>query len=199
MPPPMGQTRLILASGSPRRRAFLESLGLQFEVAPAELDETPLPAEAPRAYVQRLAAQKADAVGIRFPQAAVLAADTTVVLEDEVLGKPQDASEARRMLERLSGRTHRVLTGVALGGAARGAVVVETEVRFRVLEEAQLRWYLASGEPMDKAGAYAIQGLGGAFVERITGSYSNVVGLPLVETLALLEQAGLRLPWEEHR
>ncbi|MDQ3262418.1 MAG: Maf family protein [Myxococcota bacterium] len=195
----MGQTRLILASGSPRRRAFLESLGLQFEVAPAELDETPLPAEAPRAYVQRLAAQKADAVGIRFPQAAVLAADTTVVLEDEVLGKPQDASEARRMLERLSGRTHRVLTGVALGGAARGAVVVETEVRFRVLEEAQLRWYLASGEPMDKAGAYAIQGLGGAFVERITGSYSNVVGLPLVETLALLEQAGLRLPWEEHR
>lgn len=199
MHPPMGQTRLILASGSPRRRAFLESLGLHFEVAPAELDETPLPAEEPRAYVRRLAAQKAEAVGIRFPQAAVLAADTTVVLEDEVLGKPQDASEARRMLQRLSGRSHRVLTGVALGGAARGSVVVETEVRFRVLEEAQLRWYVASGEPMDKAGAYAIQGLGGAFVERITGSYSNVVGLPLVETLALLEQAGLRLPWEEHR
>ncbi len=199
MHPPMGQTRLILASGSPRRRAFLESLGLQFEVAPAELDETPLPAEAPRDYVRRLAAEKADAVGRRFPLAAVLAADTTVVLEDQVLGKPEDAAEARRMLERLSGRSHRVLTGVALGGAAQGAVVVETEVRFRVLEEAQLRWYLASGEPMDKAGAYAIQGLGGAFVERITGSYSNVVGLPLVETLALLEQAGLRLPWEEHR
>jgi len=193
----MGQTRLILASGSPRRRAFLESLGLRFEVRPAQLDETPAPDEDPRGYVRRLAMEKAAAVGVHFPQATVLAADTTVVLDGEVLGKPEDASDAHRMLSRLSGRTHSVLTGVALGGASSGQVLVETRVRFRVLQPGQLRWYIASGEPMDKAGAYAIQGLGGAFVEAIDGSYSNVVGLPLVETLALLERAGFPLPWEE--
>lgn len=196
MHPHMGQTRLILASGSPRRRAFLETLGLRFDVVPAEIDETPGAAEGAREYVQRLASEKAATVGQRRPDAVVLAADTTVVRDGRVLGKPEDDGHARAMLRELEGRTHQVLTAVALGGAGRGATVVETEVKFRALSDAEIDWYVASREPVDKAGGYAIQGLAGAFVERIDGSYSNVVGLPLVETLELLRRAGVALPWE---
>lgn len=192
----MGQTRLILASGSPRRRQFLETLGFRFEVHPAELDETPQPQEGARAYVERLAKEKAAAVGARFPAAVVLAADTTVVRDDQVLGKPGSAEEAIAMLRSLSGRTHEVLTGVALGGTGQGVAVVSTQVRMRALSDAELRWYVRSGEPMDKAGAYAIQGIAGAFIESIAGSHSNVVGLPLAETIALLKTAGVPFPWE---
>lgn len=195
----MGQTRLILASGSPRRRHFLETLGLTFEVHPAELDETPHPGEGAHAYVERLALEKAAAVGRRFPDAVVLAADTTVVRDDQVLGKPATEEEAISMLRSLSGRTHEVLTGVAVGGRASGVTVVSTQVRMRALSDAELRWYARTGEPMDKAGAYALQGIAGAFVESISGSHSNVVGLPLVETLQLLGKAGVTFPWEEER
>jgi septum formation protein len=125
----------------------------------------------------------------------VLAADTSVVLGSEILGKPADAQDALRMLRRLSGRSHRVLTGVAVGGRANADCVVDTEVHFRDASDEELSWYVRTGEPTDKAGAYAIQGAGGFLVRRIAGSYSNVVGLPLVETLALLAQAGYPLPW----
>jgi septum formation protein len=191
----MGQTALVLASGSPRRRAFLEQLGLAFTVTPAELDERVLPGELPAAYVERLAREKAQAVAGRHPGARVLAADTTVVLEDEILGKPADAAEALSMLRGLCGRTHRVLTGVALAGEALRARVVETRVVFREASEAELSWYVATGEPLDKAGAYGLQGIGGFLVRRIEGSHSNVIGLPLAETLELLAAEGIALPW----
>lgn len=191
----MGQTALVLASGSPRRRAFLEQLGLTFTVTPAELDERVHQGELPAAYVERLAREKAQAVAARHPGARVLAADTTVVLEEEILGKPADGAEALAMLRRLSGRTHRVLTGVALAGETLRARVVETRVVFREASEAELSWYVASGEPLDKAGAYGLQGIGGFLVRRIEGSHSNVIGLPLAETLELLAADGLALPW----
>lgn len=194
----MGQTALVLASGSPRRRAFLEQLGLTFTVSPADLDERLLPGEAPAAYVERLAREKAQAVAARHPGAVVLAADTTVVLEGRVLGKPADAAEAQEMLRALCGRAHQVLTGVALAGGAQGSGprtrVVETKVLFREATDAELAWYVGTGEPLDKAGAYAIQGIGGFLVRAIEGSHSNVIGLPLVETLELLARE-LPLPW----
>jgi len=192
MPP-----RLVLASQSPRRRELLEQLGLVFEVRPAHANEAVLPGEAPRAYVQRVAREKARAV----PGDLVLGADTAVVLGDEVLGKPEGPDDARRMLRALSGTRHAVLTGVCLRRAS-GALgveleaVVSTAVTFAPLSGAQIDWYVRTGEPLDKAGAYAIQGAGGAFVVGVEGSVSNVVGLPLAETAALLHQAGLRLPWE---
>lgn len=192
---PMGQTTLVLASGSPRRRAFLEQLGLSFTVVPADLDERVLPGEAPATYVERLAREKALAVRARHPDTRVLAADTTVVLGDRVLGKPVDPADARAMLSALRGREHRVLTAVALASAQVQTRVVETFVDIRHATDAELAWYVATGEPLDKAGAYAIQGVGGFLVRGIRGSYSNVVGLPLAETLALLEADGLVLPW----
>lgn len=191
----MGQTALVLASGSPRRRAFLEQLGLSFTVTPAELDEQLLPGELPAAYVERLARQKAQTVARRHPGARILAADTTVVLGEEVLGKPGDPAEALTMLRRLCGRTHRVLTGVALSGEELRARVVETRVVFREASDAELSWYVATGEPLDKAGAYGLQGIGGFLVRRIEGSHSNVIGLPLAETLELLATEGIALPW----
>lgn len=192
MPP-----RLVLASQSPRRRELLEQLGLAFEVRPAHADETVLPGEAPRAYVLRVAREKARAVAGDL----VLAADTAVVLGDEVLGKPEGPDDARRMLRALSGTRHAVLTGVCVRRAS-GALAVEldavvsTAVAFAPLSAEQIDWYVRTGEPLDKAGAYAIQGAGGAFVVSVEGSVSNVVGLPLVETVALLREAGLPLPWE---
>jgi len=184
--------RLVLASQSPRRRELLGLLGLSLEVRPAHTDERRHPGEPPEAYVRRLAAEKADAV----PGALVLAADTAVVLGDEVLGKPRDPAEAREMLRALSGRDHRVLTGVCVRrGARRAEAVVATEVSFAALSEAQVDWYVATGEPLDKAGAYAVQGAGGAFVREIRGSVSNVVGLPLHETADLLRRLGVPLPW----
>lgn len=192
---PMGQTALVLASGSPRRRAFLEQLGLSFTVSPADLDERVLPGEAAAPYVERLAREKARKVATLHPGQRVLAADTTVVLGEQVLGKPADPEDALRMLRSLSGRWHRVLTGVALVGSAERTRVVETQVEFREASEAELAWYVHTGEPLDKAGAYAIQGIGGFLVRAIRGSHSNVVGLPLAETLELLAEEKLAMPW----
>jgi septum formation protein len=187
--------RLVLASQSPRRRELLAQLGLAVDVRPAHADESTLPGEAPRGYVLRVAREKARAV----PGDLVLAADTAVVLGTEVLGKPTGADDARRMLRALSGTVHEVLTAVCVRRAAPAAVeldaVVATKVRFARLSPAAIEWYVATGEPLDKAGAYAIQGAGGAFVLSVEGSVSNVVGLPLAETADLLARAGLPLPW----
>jgi septum formation protein len=186
---------LVLASASPRRRALLEQLGIPLRIDPAHLDENVREGEPAEQYVLRLARQKADAVHVRHPSDTVLAADTSVVFEGRILGKPRTAEEAVEMLRGLSGRTHQVMTAVAVAGA--GARCVIASVTFAAASEAALRWYVSTGEPMDKAGAYAVQGIGGFLVERIEGSYSAVVGLPLVETLALLRDAGYILPWEE--
>lgn len=184
---------LHLASRSPRRAELLRTLGVDFVTVDVEIDETPRADEAPAAYVHRLACAKAAAGRARAPaDVPVLAADTTVVLEHEILGKPRDAADAARMLSRLSGRWHAVFTGVALARVTADCVVVETRVLFRPLHADEIARYWASGEPADKAGAYAVQGLGGAFVLRLDGSYSNVVGLPLAETITLLDRAGIR-------
>jgi septum formation protein len=194
--------RLVLCSGSPRRREMLSRLGLRFDVEVPRVAEEPAPGERIIAYPERLAREKA-AAGLeswkkRGGQGPVvaLAADTVVVFGDEVLEKPRDRADAQRMLRRLSGAEHRVITGVcvATDGELRSRAVV-TGVRFTDLSDAALRWLVESGDGDDKAGAYAVQGLAGAFVERVDGSFSNVVGLPLTETLQLLAGAGLRMPW----
>lgn len=183
---------LLLASRSPRRAELLRTLGVSFAVVDVEVDETPQAGEPAEPYVARLAGAKARAgraaSGSTLP---VLAADTTVVCAGEILGKPADAADAARILRRLSGRWHSVFTGVALATDTLAVQVVETRVRFRTLSESEIAAYWASGEPADKAGAYGIQGLGGALVARIEGSYSNVVGLPLAETVALLDACGI--------
>ncbi len=181
-------TSLLLASRSPRRRELLALLGVRFESIDADVDERQFPGEDARDYVRRLARAKAAAGHSRDASALpVLAADTTVVVEGEVLGKPEDEADARRMLMKLSGRWHEVHSGIALLGRRGHCVCVTTRVCFRPLHEHEIARYWASGEPADKAGAYGIQGLGGVFVTRIDGSYSNVVGLPLAETVALLD------------
>ncbi|WP_338867300.1 Maf family protein [Myxococcus stipitatus] len=190
------QTLLVLASGSPRRRDFLSQLGLTFTVSAADIDETPHPGEEARAYVLRLAREKARVVAARSPGTWVLAADTTVALGMELLGKPQSPDEARQMLSRLSGKTHDVFTGVALAGRHEEALAVHTRVTFRALSAAEIAWYVSTGEPVDRAGAYAIQGKGGFLVASVDGSPTNVVGLPLGETLALMERAGVPLAWK---
>lgn len=187
---------LILASGSPRRRELLEGLGVRFTVRAVDLDETPRPGEEPRAYVLRLAQEKAAARAA--PGELVLAADTTVVVDGEILGKPEDAEDARRMLYSLSGRDHVVLTGItlmALDEPGRGQVseVAETRVRMAALTPEEIAWYVGTGEPMDKAGAYAIQGLGALFVEAVEGNYSNVVGLPVPAVYRLFARLGYDL------
>jgi len=188
--------RLVLASQSPRRRELLAQLGVALEVRPADADESVLPGEPPHEYVLRVAREKARAVA----GPVVLAADTAVVLGREVLGKPRDAEDARRMLRALSATTHEVLTAVCVRRtqpalAVELDVVVTTRVRFARLGDAEIDWYVSTGEPLDKAGAYAIQGAGGAFVLGVEGSVSNVVGLPLAETAELLARAGFPLPW----
>jgi septum formation protein len=188
--------RLVLASQSPRRRELLAQLGIAVEVRPAHADESVRPGEPPRDYVLRLAREKARAV----TGDVVLAADTAVVLGLEVLGKPVDAADARRMLEALSGTEHEVLTAVCVRRAQAAPAeeldaLAATTVRFARLSSAEIDWYVGTGEPLDKAGAYAIQGAGGAFVLSVSGSVSNVVGLPLAETTALLRRAGFLLPW----
>jgi len=188
---------LVLASQSPRRRELLALLGIAPAVRPAHTDEAVRPGETPEGYVRRVAAEKAAAV----PGELVLAADTAVVLGHEVLGKPRDGQDAGRMLRALSGRVHRVLTGVCLRQAGPAPEVrhrlVSTEVAFAPLSASQIDWYLATGEPLDKAGAYALQGAGGLFVREVRGSVSNVVGLPLHETAELLRAAGWPLPWSD--
>ena len=184
---------LLLASTSPRRREILGALGLEFDVCHVDIDETPLPGESAEAMVLRLAAAKVEA-GDTGASPLVLGADTAVVVDDQILGKPVDEADCLAMLEMLSGRSHRVVTGVALHTSTGTTTAVSaTDVYFREISRDEARAYWQSGEPCDKAGAYAIQGLGGAFVTRIDGSYSGVVGLPVFETLQLLSDAGLTI------
>jgi septum formation protein len=186
--------RLVLASASARRRELLTAAGLSFVVDPADIDERRHPHEQPEEYARRVAVEKAQTGRRRHPADVVLAADTIVLVEDRVLAKPATPDEAAGMLAQLSGRVHEVLTGVAVewpGGAR--AHVERTRVWFAPLDADQISWYVASGEPMDKAGAYAIQGLASRFVTRIEGSYSNVVGLPVAVVLQFLRETGLEL------
>jgi septum formation protein len=184
---------LYLASSSPRRRELLEQIGVHYTVCPVAVSERVNPGEAPEEYVLRLALAKARAGGAALEvQAPVLGADTAVVVDDTILGKPRDRADALAMLARLSGREHRVLSGVALvQGEREESRLSVTRVRFRVLQPGEAEAYWASGEPADKAGAYAIQGRAAVFVERIEGSYSGVMGLPLFETAGLLERFGV--------
>ena len=182
------QPDLVLASASPRRRELLDQLGVLHAVQVADVDESVVAGEPPAAYVERLARAKAGAVAPRAGGTPVLGADTTVVIDGEILGKPADAADAPAMLRRLACREHRVLTSVAVCRDTRVlSSVSETRVWFRPLDEAHIARYVATGEPMDKAGAYGIQGFGAAFVARIDGSYSGVVGLPIAETCELLD------------
>jgi len=185
---------IILASASPRRRELLTQLGLPFTVLPADVEERRLSDEAPLAYTLRLAQTKAQHVAQRFPEALVLGADTVVVLDAEIFGKPASVEDARQMLTRLSGCEHTVLTGLALLQQCRQFIrldAVRTRVRFRPLSTAEIERYLATAEPFDKAGAYAIQGAAAAFVASLNGCYTNAVGLPLRQTAALLRSAGV--------
>ena len=185
---------ITLASASPRRRELLRQLGVDHEVRPADLDESRLPGEHPETYVCRLAAAKAEAVFGADPRRPVLAADTAVVLGAELFGKPVDPNDGVRMLEALSGRTHSVLTAVAVrhaGGLS--AALSVTAVTFRTLAAHESRRYVATGEPLGKAGGYAVQGLAATFITRLAGSYSGVMGLPLAETAMLLGEAGVRM------
>jgi septum formation protein len=184
---------LQLASTSPRRREILAALGLDFSVVHVDVDETPLPGESPGDMVERLALAKAGAADAG-PADIVIAADTAVVIDGQALGKPVDEDDCLAMLDVLGGRVHRVLTGVAVHGPqGTHTALSETDVYFREIGRDEALAYWQSGEPCDKAGAYAIQGLGGAFVERIEGSYSGVVGLPVFETVALLDKVGFSL------
>jgi septum formation protein len=186
-----------LASGSPRRRELLQQIGVSFRLVGTELDETPRPSEAPAVYVSRLAAAKADAGWLRsrdLGTAPVLAADTAVVLDGAILGKPRDAGDAERMLLQLSGRTHEVMTAVAVRSAAMHDIRVSRSlVTFRLIDAAEARGYWDTGEPRDKAGAYAIQGYAAIFIADLRGSYSGVMGLPLFETAQLLQAVDVRL------
>jgi septum formation protein len=186
--------KLILASSSPRRAEILASAGLPFSVLSSAVDESPIPGEAPAALVQRLANAKADLVTARaVGPAIILAADTVVVLDDKILGKPNSREDARHMLQQLSGRTHSVLTGVALirlPDGERRQFIESTLVHFRPITEEELPSYLATQEPYDKAGAYAIQGQAGRYIPRIEGCYFNVVGLPLSRVLTELKNLG---------
>jgi septum formation protein len=186
--------KLILASSSPRRAEILTNAGLPFSVLCSAVDESPYPGEAPAALVQRLANAKADLVTARaVGPAIVLAADTVVVLDDKILGKPRSVEDARHMLQQLSGRTHSVLTGVALirlPDGERRQFIESTLVHFRPITDEELSSYLATEEPYDKAGAYAIQGQAGRYIPRIEGCYFNVVGLPLSRVLTELQVLG---------
>lgn len=181
------QATLILASRSPRRAELLSAAGIAFEVLAADVDETPRASETPAAYVERLAIEKARAVHALRPDARVLGADTTVTIDGEILGKPADEADAVRMLRLLSGRAHDVHTGVALvsAGGVRSAVD-STRVWFDAMTDEDISWYVGTGEPVDRAGAYAIQGFASRFIPRIEGSYSNVVGLPVALVSSIL-------------
>jgi septum formation protein len=184
---------LVLASQSPRRAELLQRLGLDFEIVPAEIDESYVDHEMPAVHAERLAREKAFAISHRRPDALVVGSDTIVVLGSDVLGKPRDGEDAVEMLERLSGREHQVFTGVAVAHGGRVESDLErVTVRFRNVDRRACEEYVATGEPMDKAGAYGIQGFGSALVESIHGDYFAVMGLPVVCTLKLIQRFGWR-------
>jgi len=187
------QHHLILASQSPRRKYLLCKAGLVFQVIPGTFDESAVPLTDPGDYVKTLARAKAEDVAAHHPDAWVIGADTIVFIDGAVLGKPESRTAARDMLRRLSGQTHQVYTGYALCCRAAGRMITEavkTDVRFKTLSEAEIEWYIQTDEPFDKAGAYAIQGLGTFLVRSISGSYTNVVGLPVCEVIEALIQEG---------
>ncbi len=192
-------TSLILASASPRRMELLRQIGVSFQPYPVDIDESVWPDEDPESYVKRVAAEKSAACGVKMNvrDMAVLAADTTVICDQQILGKPEDKPHALAMLSRLSGKTHQVLTAISLRSyrdglcEAHDMALSVTEVKFRPLSASDLEAYWKTGEPLDKAGAYAIQGVAAIFIESIRGSYSGVVGLPLFETANLLSRQGI--------
>jgi septum formation protein len=191
--------RIVLASASPRRRELLQQIGLEFDVVSADIDESILPGESPQEHVIRLSSSKAAAIAAREDISGrwVIGSDTIVLLDDQILGKPSDEEDAKRMLRTLSGREHQVLSGYALIDRKLGrqhSEAVATRVRFRDLTDTEIERYIATGEPADKAGSYAIQGLGVCFVASIEGSYSNVVGLPLCRLTLTLKEFGIPLP-----
>lgn len=193
----MADRKIYLASRSPRRSELLQQLGVEFEVLPPDVNESPLPREAPADYVRRITRIKAEVgwmqvVERKLPRRPLLAADTAVALRRHIFGKPADRNEAAEMLQMLSGTKHRVHTAVAVVFDGRLELALSTTaVQFRELSEREIRHYVAGGEPLDKAGAYAIQGRAAAFIAGIEGSYSGVMGLPLYETARLLAQFGL--------
>ena len=185
--------RVILASKSPRRYELLKQMGLDFEVIPSGIEENFVPGETPQAHVIRLAEGKALDVGRRYPDRWVIAADTVVYINDSVLGKPRNREEALVMLRRLSGQEHWVLTGFSVHHLAKGIgdhEAVRTAVKMKPLSPVEMEWYIQTGEPFDKAGGYAIQGIGSFMIESIHGSYTNVVGLPLCELIQMLTRLG---------
>jgi len=186
-----GMSKIVLASASPRRAELLAQIGVQFEVYAADIDETPMTNESPYDYVVRMALEKARAVANCYDDKIILASDTSVVFEGDILGKPEDEQHARNMLQRLSGKTHQVMTSICLLGEQQHLVVSTTDVTFRDLSEREISAYWASGEPLGKAGGYAIQGFGATFIERIAGSYSAVMGLPLFEVGQALRAEGV--------
>lgn len=185
--------KLILASASPRRAELLRQLGLSFVVNAVDIDESPIIDEVPESYVKRLALEKARAVKQQYQEdeVLVLGSDTAVIVNGHILGKPDDDQHARQMLRELSGKTHQVLTSVALIGRQESYVLSRNEVSFKELNDEELAWYVATGESRDKAGAYAIQGKAALFIRRIEGSFSGVMGLPLYETGQLLKKQGI--------
>lgn len=189
-----GAPALILASKSPRRRYLLKKAGLVVTVVPSRIDERTIPVSTPEKYVKMLAEAKAGDVSIRYPESWVIGADTIVLIDGTILGKPKSHGDARQMLERLSGKTHQVLTGYAICCRAKNrrySETVKTDVRFKSLSEAEIEWYIQTKEPFDKAGAYAIQGIGTFLVKSIHGSYTNVVGLPVCEVIEFLLKEGV--------
>ncbi len=186
--------QIILASASPRRRELLNQINVRHLVQTVDIDETPLQFESPSVYVQRLATEKAAACARQFnPKLPILAADTAVVLNEKIMGKPIDENDALNMLRQLSGKTHQVFTAIALHGREHHVAISITDVTFKTLSEAEIHAYWQSGEPLDKAGSYAIQGQGSLFIEHINGSFSGVMGLPLFETAQLLAREGIEL------
>ena len=188
----MSEIRVVLASQSPRRQQLLDLIGIRHEGSPANIDETPRPREAPRRHAERLAREKASTIATRDPDMITIGADTVVVINRKVLGKPADAAEAAWMLGMLSGREHTVITAVAVArGRKIRSAIEEVKVKFRRLRPDEIESYVATGEPMDKAGAYGIQGFGATIVEHIEGDYFAVMGLSLVRLVGLLRDVGV--------
>jgi septum formation protein len=191
---PHDRPKLILASKSPRRSDLLEQAGLTFSIIPSDFDESSVTMSDPESYVKKLAKSKAIDISKKHPDSWVLGADTIVLIDDSILGKPGSKDEARSMLKQLSGKTHQVITGYCLCCQTKNDIIsetVKTDVRFKKLRDAEIEWYIQTGEPYDKAGAYAIQGIGTFLVKSINGSYTNVVGLPVCEVIEFLINRGI--------